>query len=439
MSDERKSVIVDAGFDNTNLSQGMLSAKEKVTHWAKEIGGAIAGAFAFEKILEFDKSLGEMAQKLSDTADRLAVNTDEVQRLQYAAALAGLNIDIVAQALDRLAKAKVKVLQGDDAKGNLATAFEQFGISFKDIQSLTPDELFRRIGDSIEKTGSSAQVTASMMELLGKSGGALIPMLKELRARSAEAPIISETDLENIKKASEALEGLGMKVKAFFATLQVRLFESKTWKEFLYGVFHPNMNTDDIAKLFDDPQRMSPKDRAEYEKKHPKEGAAPTVEGATAGAGGEGMGGELSPVKKSEVGNLYRRRVQILQRFKELWRHDSDKTISGLQTELTGINDQLSLNSAKTEMDKLKIQRGIIARDLKLEQTKVYHGGELEAQYRRIGNYSEQLKGLDAQIGDLAKSDLSRIADHAATTSKGIDKLAGTVTDGKIQTAIASK
>lgn len=422
---ERKSVIVDAGFDNTNLSSGMETTKEKVGHWAKEIATMVAGAFAFEKVLEFDKQLGEMAQKLSDTADRLSVNTDEVQKLQYAAVMAGANIDIVAAALDRLAKAKVKVIGGDDPKGDLATAFFQFGITFKDLEALSPDELFHKIGESIEKTGANAKVTAGLMELLGRSGGALIPMLKELRARSDEAPIISANDLANIKKASEEWEGFVKRIEMLLATIQIRLFDSVSWKKFFYGVLHPFTDRSEIDKMFDKPPGEKPKGES---------GTEPPA-GTDIMEGGEGMG----PAKKGDLGYLYRRRVQILNRFKDLNRHDSDKTIRDLQTELTGINDQIDLNNAKGEVDKLKVQRGIIARDLRLEQTKVLHGPELEAQYRRIANYSEQLQGMDAQISDMSKSSIQRIADHSATSSKALEKIAGTVKDGKLETSLGSK
>ncbi len=435
---ERKSIVVDAGFDNTSLSQGMISTQQKVAHWAKDIGGKIAAAFAFEQILEFDKSLSELAQKLSDTADRLGVTTDEVQRLYFAAGMAGTNIDVVAGSLDRLAKAKTKVLEGDDANGGLAGAFDQFGISFKDLAALTPDELFHRIGESIEKTGVNAKVTASLMDLLGKSGGSLIPMLKELRERSAEAPIISAGDLENLKKAGEALEGLYMKIKVLFATLQVRLFNSKTWKEFFYGIFHPNTTSDEIVEMFGDTDKMTDKQREEYYKKHPQEKPpAPEVK-TSEDTGGEGGGGTGS-VKKSDLGGLYRRREQILARFKNLDLHDSPETIRSLQGELTGINDTLAINGAKTELDKLKLQRSFVARDLKREQTNVFHGSDLDAQHSRIANYSEKLKSLDAQISDVTKSQLDRIGEHSEKSATAMEKLAGTVVNGQVQTAIASK
>jgi hypothetical protein len=66
----------------------------------------------------------------------------------------------------------------------MQAAFAAFGLSVEDIEKLAPAELFDRIAESVSKTGANAKVTASAMDLFGKAGGNLIPLLSEFSEQS---------------------------------------------------------------------------------------------------------------------------------------------------------------------------------------------------------------------------------------------------------------
>ena len=170
MATQKEELIVRAGFDSTALASGLRSTVGQVQHWGKEIGCYIAGAFALEKLVEFQKGIFEFAKSISLTAERLGVTTDEVQKLQYAGAMTGVALDTVASALEKLARAKEKALGGGAGGDQLIASFARFGITMKELQTLAPDQLFDKISESVEKTGVNSVVTADAMELMGRSG-----------------------------------------------------------------------------------------------------------------------------------------------------------------------------------------------------------------------------------------------------------------------------
>jgi hypothetical protein len=209
MATSREEIVVRAGFDNTALANGLRSAGGMLTNFATSIAGQFTGMFAVFKLIQFEKSMMDLGDTITDTAKRLGVSTDEAQRLNFAADQTGVGIEKLSGALDRLAKAK------EGGKAN--EEFARFGISIDQIASQTPDQLFDAIAASVQKTGVNARVTADLMALMGRNAGELIPMLKELSELKGHAPIISEEDIANLHEAKQEWGYFGASMKAFSA------------------------------------------------------------------------------------------------------------------------------------------------------------------------------------------------------------------------------
>ena len=101
--------------------------------------------------------------------------------MQLAAGIAGVDTEKFNKALKRMIKSV------SDAGFGLSTqvrAFEVLGLKFKDLEGLSPDEVFRKIADAVKESGMSMKTTAAIMDIFGDRVGAdLVNML----AKGSEA------------------------------------------------------------------------------------------------------------------------------------------------------------------------------------------------------------------------------------------------------------
>ena len=443
MSTQREEIVVRAGFDNTQLNRDLRSTGDNIKNWAGNVGKALIGAFAVEKIFDFGKGLLELGKSISLTAERLGVTTAQVQKLQYAGAMTGVQLDTIAGALDRLARAKEKVLNQDAGSQKLLESFNRFGITIADIEKMAPVELFDKISESVSKTGTNASVTADAMDLFGKSGGKLIPLLAEFRAQSQNAPIISDDDLQNIRDASEELEGLNMQLKAIAATMLVRIFQKKTWQEFWYSVSHPDTQADDIAAQFNDPEKIGdPAKKAAYYRAHPEMNPASPKSSTDDDSEAEGSGGKGSSSgagsSLKDVADLYQRRAVLARQIRDV-HGNSYSTFLEKAAELKGIQDEIDLKNAPDEQSRLKVQQSQARRDLRTEQVKLPIGDEARAAEKvKVQNLADRLGGINSQILDYTKSPMKTLADHMEKQSTTLEKISGVVQNGAMIVRIPS-
>ncbi len=430
MSTQKEEIIVRAGFDNTALASGMRTAGHQIKEWGQEVVSVIAGAFAVEKIAEFSEHIISFAKNISLTAERLGVTTDEVQRLQYAGALTGVQLDTIANALDKIARAKEKVLAGGAGTEELLKSFERFGITLSELQKMAPQELFDKISESVSKTGVNSAVTADAMELIGKSGGKLIPLLKEFHELSEKAPIVSEHDIENIRQMGEAMEGWKMKAEAAAASIFGHLFNSDRWQRAFYGM------TSSFGMFEKEYQHFVDLTDAQDKQKSSPEKTGGGGESSGAGASGTGGAGGGS---KAGLAALYLRRTQLMREIANVgglkYSDFQDKA-----AELHDIEDQLALKNAPHELARLQTERGQVARDLRHQQSLLPIGDAARAaDIEKIHGLADKLKSFDDQIADYNKNNLQKIAEHATKQTTAMEKIAGAINGGKMQSEIASK
>ncbi|HTQ49619.1 MAG TPA: hypothetical protein VMJ12_02830, partial [Candidatus Acidoferrales bacterium] len=184
----REEVVVRAGFDNTTIAQGLRGTKAMIQEFATTAVSYLSGIFGAWQAVAFARGIVDWAKNISLVSERLNVGTTAAQQFSYAAKLTGVELDDVAASLDRLAKAKETATGGGPASIPMLAAFRQFGISLHDIQTMTPETLFDRIAQSVARTGANAAVTAAAMELFGRAGGKLIPLLAQFEAIKKRTP-----------------------------------------------------------------------------------------------------------------------------------------------------------------------------------------------------------------------------------------------------------
>lgn len=168
---------VDTGKATTKI-QALETKFAGVKETLASVGGAIVGAFAFGAVKQFINAQIEAGSVINDTAAKLGVSTDALQKFQFAAGLAGVSSEGAATALQFLNKNLGEAIGGGAAQ---AKTFAELGISLDDVKSGTKSaaDLLPDIAKAFENTGSDAERTTLAMKVFGKQGAALIPLLKE--------------------------------------------------------------------------------------------------------------------------------------------------------------------------------------------------------------------------------------------------------------------
>lgn len=197
-----------SAFDPKGLHEGH-HATESLLHKVKEVGEAIAVAFAVEKIFEFVESMTDAAAAIGLQASRLNLSTDALQQWQYAGQLVGLEAGALDGVFRKLASA---VVEGGKAGGESAGMFKKLGVELKgaDGQFKDSGDLFEEIGLSLAGMSDQTTATAEAVKIFGRQSATRIlqlfkegkPGLEKLREEFKE--LGGGIDKDFIEKAEEA-------------------------------------------------------------------------------------------------------------------------------------------------------------------------------------------------------------------------------------------
>lgn len=186
------------------------------------VGKAIVGAFAVTAIKSFISNLLSTADAVDNASKRMQVSAETVQSLGVMAKEAGLEMGDFERSILKLTRASAEAQTGNKS---LISAFSALGVSVGELQSLSPEQLFDRVSKALQEGGTSAAETAAAYDVLGKGGGKLLEVIKEV-AGAGGLEAVNKNMLEMGRISSnEAIKGLddielslaraGQKLKSF--------------------------------------------------------------------------------------------------------------------------------------------------------------------------------------------------------------------------------
>lgn len=183
-----RELITKLGF---NVDQKALKSAEagiaSIKSAAMGLGVVFAGIGA--GLFGLAKSAANAGDEIRKGAQKIGLTTDAYQKLTYAAELSDVSSEQFSMGMGLLSKKLV-----DAAGGGKETAatFKKLGVSFKDASGKlrAGDSVFLDIADRFQKMPDGVQKTALAMDLFGKSGKEMIPLLnggsEAIRAASDE-------------------------------------------------------------------------------------------------------------------------------------------------------------------------------------------------------------------------------------------------------------
>lgn len=227
---------VNLGIDSAQFQTGLKQAQTGAERFAKiaktafaAVGAAAAGmAAAFA--VGIRRSLSE-ADKLTKLAQKIGIPVEELSKLKYAADLSGVSLDGLSTGVRRLSQNMNDAAAGT---GEGAEAFKQLGINVKgaDGSLKSSSQIMAEMADKFAQMPDGAQKTALAMDLMGRSGADMIPMLNggsealnalllEAKAFGLEISVetgkAAEVFNDNLSRIGYALEGVTLSLTAALA------------------------------------------------------------------------------------------------------------------------------------------------------------------------------------------------------------------------------
>ena len=213
------------------LTQGISSLGASVAALVNPFTLAVAGIAAFGaaavSVVRGLSALDDRVEKLGNTAAKLGVSFGFIQTLEEAARRSGTSIDAVSAAFGRLQRS---VLGVDEESKAAQKALAEIGVTAEELQALSPDQQYQRIGTALASIEDPARRTAAATALFGRSGSELIPFFNNISNAAADmerfGAAISDVDRGRIDSLGDgfdqvflSLQGLGQSVLLPFAGL----------------------------------------------------------------------------------------------------------------------------------------------------------------------------------------------------------------------------
>ena len=227
-TDKMSRIVDEAVKKSTDKLSAFERTTGKIGRSMMKAGGVMVGASAAvgASILSVGKATADYAGDMFDMARGSGMGVEAFQKLAYAAKMSGIEAEKVSTSFVKFDRMIAEAAGGN--KTYMQT-FKDLGIQIKDSAGnlRQPNEIFEDVADIFHNTEDGIGKTALAVELFGKSGADLIPMLNDgkagLKAFYAEAErmglVLSDEAIAKGDAFSDQLENIGQQVKG--AKLQI--------------------------------------------------------------------------------------------------------------------------------------------------------------------------------------------------------------------------
>jgi len=163
------------------LTKGLRAAQKRLQAFGeglRSIGtrlGAI-GASALTALFGTAKTFADMGDSLDEMSARTGVGVETLSELGFAAELAGADMETLETGIRKMQKTISEAIGGSKSA---ADALAQLGLSVAELKGLNPEQQFKLIADRISRITDPTLRAALAMEVFGKSGTRLLPLIQD--------------------------------------------------------------------------------------------------------------------------------------------------------------------------------------------------------------------------------------------------------------------
>ena len=208
-------------LDASGLDRGLQSATTSLDRFAKQTGSILAGAFAFDKLISGFSSAIEKGDQFQDLANRFQITAESLQEIGNAASLSGGSLEDVASAMNKLAKNAGEAIGGNT---KLEETFARINVSFQDLQTLSPQDLFYKLSEAISSGAIPAnEQLAVASDLAGKSVGSLMETIRRgpdaIQTLGQSMGVMSNETVSSLSELSDQIKIFQTNMTMAFGTV----------------------------------------------------------------------------------------------------------------------------------------------------------------------------------------------------------------------------
>jgi|WetSurMetagenome_2_1015567.scaffolds.fasta_scaffold94485_2 hypothetical protein len=215
--------IILTAVDRTKAAFGSVTAGlRSLGDMAGSLKGLLGGIFASFTVLKLVSGLKSAVDEMDNArkaAQKIGTSVENFTALSFAAGQSGVEVEALQTGLAKLARSL------DDAKGGSQTVAEAFARLKIDPNTFTdPSDALLVIADRFKAMPDGVNKTALALQLFGKAGAQLIPLLNagsagiaELKAEAEKLGVVISTETaiqaekfnDNMDRLAKAGKGLG--------------------------------------------------------------------------------------------------------------------------------------------------------------------------------------------------------------------------------------
>lgn len=164
--------VGDVGKAAAQFSKSMDQMQAGIARLGVELAGIVSiGGFA-----AMIKGSIDAADKLGDLSKSTGIAVETLGGLGFAASQSGSSVEGVGKAVGKL---NVHIAEAKSGVPEMVKLFQNVGLSIKDLNTLSPDQVFARIADKFAANTNAANAAAYGNKFFGKSYQEIIPTLDE--------------------------------------------------------------------------------------------------------------------------------------------------------------------------------------------------------------------------------------------------------------------
>lgn len=223
------SIRVALGLDTAQFQNGakeMQGTLGGIGKTLKSFAAGLGAALSFGALVKVMQSAIDKADELGKTAQKIGLPVEALSKLEYSARLADVTLDQLSVGVGKLSQALADATGGQVTDATKALA--AIGVAAVDSQGkLRPtEEVIYEVAEAFSGMEDGAGKTALAMDIFGRSGKELIPLLNAgaagLKANADEAERLglvidtktakaSEEFNDNLTRLKAAMEGIANK------------------------------------------------------------------------------------------------------------------------------------------------------------------------------------------------------------------------------------
>ena len=171
--------FVELFADDSKLVRGLKAAQAKLKAFGASvramgtkmmgIGTAIAAPMAGAA-----KVFSDMGDQVAKMSARTGIGVETLSELAYAAETSGSSAATLESSIRKMQKTLVDAIGGS---ASATAALRKLGLTAADLDGLSPEQQFKLIADQLSKIEDPAARAAAAMNIFGRSGAELLPMM----------------------------------------------------------------------------------------------------------------------------------------------------------------------------------------------------------------------------------------------------------------------